>query len=217
MFSRTTGFRHTSIEPGITAVRELGAQRGFDVEATEDPGAFTSTNLARFGAVLFLSTTGDVLGPAQEAAFEGYVRGGRGFVGVHSATDTEYDWPFYEQLVGARFKQHPAVQQASIVVRDTSHPSTRSLPAQWVRTDEWYDFRANPRAVAHVLLTLDESTYQGGTMGADHPIAWCKAVDRGRSWYTAGGHTDSTFAEPLFRAHLLGGITYALGTDGTCG
>jgi type 1 glutamine amidotransferase len=217
VFSRTVAFRHASIEPGIAAVRELGTANGFDVDATEDPAVFTHANLARYRAVLFLSTTGDVLGPDQEAALEQFVRGGGGFAGVHSATDTEYDWPFYEQLVGARFKQHGAVQQATIVVQDPANLSTSGLPARWTRVDEWYDFRTNPRAVTHVLLTLDESTYQGGTMGADHPIAWCHAVGTGRSWYSALGHTNETFAEPLYRSHLLGGIRYVLGVGGSCG
>ena len=217
VFSRTLRFRHESIGPGVTTVRELGAANGFDVDATEDQSVFTSANLSRYRAVVFLSTTGDVLGPAEESALEQYVRGGGGFAGIHAAADTEYGWAFYEMLLGTRFKQHPEIQQATVVSEDPSHASTARLPARWVRSDEWYDFRTNPRGAVHVLLALDESTYQGGTMGADHPIAWCHSVGAGRSWYSGLGHTNETFAEPLYRTHLAGGLRYAIGTASSCG
>ncbi len=209
VFSRTTGFRHDSIPNGIAAIRQLGQQNGFAVDATEDASQFTEANLARYQAVVFLSTTGDVLNAAQQAAFETYMRNGGGFAGVHSATDTEYDWPWYAGLVGAYFKSHPAIQRGVLRIEDATHPSTSPLPATWERTDEWYDFRINPRGRVKVLATLDESSYQGGTMGADHPIAWCQQYGGGRAWYTAGGHTQQSYTEALFRQHLLGGIQYA--------
>jgi type 1 glutamine amidotransferase len=208
VFSRTAGFRHDSIPAGIAAVRELG---GFVVDATEDAGAFTGPNLARYRVVVFLNTTGDVLDATQQQAFEAYVRGGGGYVGVHAATDTEYDWPFYGELVGTWFKAHPAVQPARIVVEDRGHPATAHLGATWSRSDEWYNFRDNPRPRVHVLLALDESSYTGGLMGKDHPIAWCHQVGKGRSFYTGLGHTVESFREADFRAHLLGGIRWAAG------
>jgi type 1 glutamine amidotransferase len=211
VFSRTTGYRHASIPAGVTALRELGAVHGFAVDATEDPGRFRSHELAGYAAVVFLNTTGDVLSGAQQAAFEGYIRGGGGFVGVHSASDTEASWPFYGGLVGAYFARHPAVQAATIRVEDRSHPATAHLGTAWQRTDEWYDFRTNPRPAVHVLLSLDESSYSGGGMGADHPLAWYHEYQGGRSFYTAGGHTVEAYAEGAFRAHLLGGIRYAAG------
>jgi type 1 glutamine amidotransferase len=214
VFSKTAGFRHDSIPAGIEAIRQLGGKAGFSVAATEDASVFRLKRLGRFDAVVFLNTTGDVLGPTQQAAFQAYIRRGGGFAGVHSATDTEYDWPFYGGLVGARFASHPPIQGASIAVVDRSHPSTRHLPARWVRTDEWYNFAADPRGAVHVLAVLDESSYQGGTMGADHPIAWCRRFRGGRSWYTAGGHTQESYAEPAFRKHLLGGILWAAGVAG---
>ncbi|MGI5488420.1 ThuA domain-containing protein [Microtetraspora malaysiensis] len=207
VFSRTAGFRHDSIPAGIQAIKDLG----FTVTATEDPGAFTTANLAKYKAVVFLSTTGDVLNDAQQTAFEAYVKGGGGYVGVHAAADTEYDWPWYGGLVGAWFASHPAVQQATVKVEDRAHPATAHLGPSWSRTDEWYDYKSNARTTAHVLATLDESTYSGGKMGADHPIAWCKPYDGGRSFYTGGGHTAASFAEPAFREHLRGGIAYAMG------
>jgi type 1 glutamine amidotransferase len=207
VFSKTAGFRHDSIPAGIAAIREMG----FDVTATEDAGAFTEANLAQYAAVVFLSTTGDVLNATQQAAFEAYIRAGGGFAGIHAAADTEYDWPFYGNLVGAYFLQHPAIQQANVRVEDRAHAATSHLPQTWTRTDEWYDYRTNPRSTAHILANLDEGSYSGGVMGADHPIAWCKTYEGGRSFYTGGGHTQESYADQAFRTHLQGGIRYAAG------
>jgi type 1 glutamine amidotransferase len=211
IFSRTVGFRHDSIPAGIEAIVDLGERNDFAVDYTEDAAAFTIPNLGRYRAVIFLNTTGDILEASQESALESYIRAGGGFVGVHAAADAEYSWPFYGDLVGAYFSSHSAVQQATLNVEDRTAPATAHLGPTWTRTDEWYNFRTNPRSYVHVLATLDESTYAGGTMGADHPIAWCRAYAGGRSFYTGGGHTVSTFAEQAFRLHLLGGIRYAAG------
>ena len=211
VFSKTAGFRHDSIPTGVQAIRDLGAANNLTVEATEDAGAFTASNLARFDAVVFLSTTGDVLDAGQQAAFEAFVGSGKGYVGIHAAADTEYDWPFYGNLVGAYFQQHPAIQPARVVVEDRAHPATAHLGTEWTRTDEWYSFRANPRPNVHVLAALDESTYAGGGMG-DHPIMWCQNVAGGRSFYTGFGHTVESYADPALRQVLLGGIRWAAGT-----
>ncbi|NUP37072.1 MAG: ThuA domain-containing protein, partial [Streptomyces sp.] len=174
VFSKTAGFRHDSIPTGVQAVEQLGADAGFTVDATEDAGAFTAKNLRRYDAVVFLSTTGDVLGDAQQSAFEDYVRHGGGYVGIHAAADSEYDWTFYGGLVGAYFQGHPAIQPATVNVEDRAHPATSGLARTWDRTDEWYNYRSNPRDSVHVLASLDESSYTGGTMNGDHPIAWCQ-------------------------------------------
>ncbi len=216
VFSKTAGFRHDSIPQGIAAIEALGAEHGFSVDRTEDAGRFTAAELARYRVVVFLCTTGDILDPSQKAAFEGFIRAGGGFVGIHSASDTEYQWAWYGRLVGAYFADHPQIQPATIQIEETSHSSTKDLPVIWQRTDEWYNFRSNPRGAAHVLATLDEATYSGGKMGYDHPIAWCQEIDGGRSWYTAMGHTAESYAEPLFRRHLLGGIESAAGVAGGC-
>ena len=162
--------------------------------------------------MIFLLTTGDVLDAAQQDAFERYMRGGGGYAGVHSAADTEYDWAWYGRLVGAYFRNHPAVQRAAIEVL-AREASTARLPRRWVRTDEWYSFASSPSRAVRVLARLDESSYEPGasSMGADHPIAWAHELGQGRAWYTGGGHTSEAYAEPLFRAHLLGGIVYAAG------
>lgn len=210
LFTKTAGFRHASIPDAITAFQQLAATNNFSVTNTEDSAVFSDANLAQFRVVVFLMTTGDILNSSQEAAFEKFIQAGNGYVGVHSASDTEYGWPWYGNLMGAYFEGHPAPAPATIRVEDLNHPSTSFLPADWVRTDEWYNFQTNPRMNVHVLARLDESTYGGGTMG-DHPIAWCHEYDGGRAWYTAGGHTPESYSEPLFRQHLLGGILYAAG------
>jgi type 1 glutamine amidotransferase len=211
VFSRTQGFRHDSIPAGIAAIRQQGNARGFSLDATEDGGAFTDDNLARYKAVVFLSTTGDVLDPAQQAAFERFIRRGGGFVGVHSAADTEYDWPFYGGLIGAYFAGHPDIQNATIQIEDSGHPSTSSLPRTWMRRDEWYNFQKNPRGAVTVLATIDERTYAGGTMAPDHPIIWSQTYEGGRAWYTAGGHTTESFTEAPFAEHLGRAILWAAG------
>jgi type 1 glutamine amidotransferase len=208
VFSKTAGFRHDSIPAGIQMIRELGAASNFTVAATEDSAQFSPTNLAGYEAVVFLNTTGDVLNASQQSAFESYIRGGGGYVGIHSAADTEYDWPFYGELVGAYFASHPAIQQATVRVENRAHQATQHLAPTWVRTDEWYNYRTNVRSSARVLATLDESTYSGGTMGADHPHVWCKTVQNGRSFYTGGGHTQASYTEANFRSLVLGGIRY---------
>src|ERR1700680_3541362 len=182
VFSKTTGFRHDSIPQGIAGIEALGAGHGFTVETTEDAARFSDAVLARYRVVVFLSTTGDVLDTGEKAAFERYIRSGGGFVGIHSASDTEYRWPWYGRLGGTWFASHPQIQRATGHIANPDHPSTKCLLALWERTDEWYNFRSNPRGAVQVLATLDEATYSGGAMGADHPIAVCEGVDGGRSW-----------------------------------
>ncbi|HEV8649457.1 MAG TPA: ThuA domain-containing protein [Actinomycetes bacterium] len=224
VFTRTAGFRHRSIEDGVAAIRRLGQQHGFGVDDTADATRI-GQGLAAYRAVVFLSTTGEVLDGGQQAALQRYLRGGGGWVGVHAAADAEYHWPWYGGLVGAWFRRHPAVQRA-VVLTEPAAGATEpaagapagALPRRWERTDEWYDFRTNPRGRVRVLATLDESTYSGGGMGGDHPIAWCHRYDGGRAWYTAMGHTSESFQEPLYLVHLLAGIRYAAGAGGTrCG
>ncbi|GAA3816640.1 hypothetical protein GCM10022226_41630 [Sphaerisporangium flaviroseum] len=211
VFSKTAGFRHDSIPAGVQAIRDLAAGGGFTVTATEDGGAITTANLARYQAVVFLNTTGDLLDETQQTALRSYVDGGGGFVGVHAAADAEYGWPYYGQLVGAWFASHPSIQQATVRTGDRAHAATAHLGTTWSRTDEWYNYRANPRSAVHVLQSLDEGSYGGGTMNGDHPITWCHPQGAGRSFYTGLGHTQESYADPAFRSLLLGGIAYAAG------
>jgi cytochrome c len=213
VFTKTVGFRHASIPVALRTVRELGARNGFAVDATEEANVFSNASLARYDAIVFLMTTGDVLDARQQLALQRFIWAGGGFAGVHSAADTEHDWAWYGRLLGSYFKNHPQIQQGVIRVEDARDPSTVGLPRRWTRSDEWYNFARNPRSLVRVLATLDEKSYSpgAGAMGSDHPIAWSHAYQGGRAWYTGGGHTDESYSEPLFRRHLLGGIRYAAG------
>ncbi len=212
VFSRTAAYRHDSIPAGIQALTALAKSRGWQLDATEDASRFSDAGLAGYSAVIFLSTTGDVLDDAQQGAFERFIRAGKGFIGIHSATDTEYDWAWYGGLVGAYFREHPAVQAASVVVEDKTNPATAGLPNPWKRTDEWYAFKDNPRPNVHVLLSLDENSYSPGAanMNGDHPIAWCHEYDGGRAFYTALGHTSESYSDPLFMGQLAGAVAWVL-------
>ena len=213
VFSKTEGFRHESIEVGKEAITALGKKHGFSVATTEDASVFQESELQRYNVVIFLNTTGDVLDDAQQLEFNRFIQAGGGFVGIHAATDTEYDWPWYGKLVGAYFNGHPNnpnVREAKIQRIDSAHISTQHLPNSWTREDEWYNYKEISPEIK-VLLNLDESSYEGGTNGENHPIAWYHDFDGGRSWYTGLGHTSETFAEPLFLDHLWGGIEYAAG------
>lgn len=210
VFYKTAGFYHESIPAGIQAIQDLGAKNKFKVDTTANSAVFTSENLKRYEAVIFLNTTGDVLSETEQKEFERFIQSGKGFVGIHSATDTEYSWPWYNKLVGAYFANHPKVQPANLLVVDKNHTSTSFLPDTWQRTDEWYNFKDIYEDIK-VLAYLDETTYTGGKNGSNHPIAWYHEFDGGRAFYTAGGHTDESYKEPLFLKHILGGIKYAIG------
>ena len=232
VFSKTAGFRHGSIGPGITAIKLLGQQNNIGVDAIEDAALFTDAFLARYDAVIWLSTTGDVLNDTQQAAFERYIQAGGGYVGIHAASDTEYTWPWYGQLVGGYFRNHPAARR-----RRRSSPRTRrtcppppagpldargrvvQLPGHHQPGGQWRRHRRQPAPTPiHVLLTVDESTYNesdGNTTDDDHPVSWCKRFDGGRMFYTALGHTNQSFTEAPFLQHLLTASTSPPGTRPT--
>jgi cytochrome c len=215
VFSKTAAFRHESIGAGIEAIKKLCATHNIVVDTTENAANFHEENLKRYSAVIFLNTTGDVLNPEQQNDFERFIQAGGGYVGIHAATDTEYDWPWYGKLAGAYFVNHPSdpnVQQGVFYVVDKNHLATDSIPEKWERTDEFYSFK-NISPDIKVLIKIDEKSYHGGTNGDDHPMAWYQAFDGGRSFYTNMGHTPQTFSEPLFLKHLWGGIQYVLGGD----
>ena len=211
LFSKTTDYRHDSIPAGIAALSRWARASGLHVEATEDAGWFEPERLARFRAVVWLSTSGTLLDLEQRRAFELFVRAGGAYVGIHSASASELDWPWYAELVGARFTEHPVPQPARLLVEDREHPATRHLGSEWWRSDEWYEFDHNPRASVRVLLSVDEASYQGGKSG-DHPLAWCRELAGARSFYTALGHSPGDFEDPIFLQHLSGGIEWALGS-----
>lgn len=209
VFSKTTGYRHQSIPKGVVALQELAKKHVFSVQTTEDANFFTDENLEKFDVIIFLSTTGTILNADQKQAFQKFIQSGKGFVGIHAATDTEYEWPWYNQLVGAYFLAHPRQQTLRLQVVDSDHPSTWHLPENWLWTDELYEFRdINPDI--HILLNADESTYEPAkAMGKNHPMAWYHSFDGGRAFYTALGHVDATYEDADFLKHLYGGIWYA--------
>jgi len=219
VFSKTSGYYHESIPAGMASITKLGSENGFEVDTTTQAEMFTEENLAQYSAVIFLSTTEDVLNNYQEADFERYIQSGGGYMGIHAAADTEYDWGWYGRLVGGYFTDHPGindpnpnVQPGKITVVDANNPSTSFLPNPWARTDEWYSYK-NMNPDVHVLLTLDEDSYKGGFDMGEHPIAWYHEFDGGRAFYTGGGHTDESFSEELFLKHMLAGIQYAIGDN----
>ena len=213
VFSKTAEFRHSSIEAGKMALLKMGLENNFTVDTTEDASFFTEDILKQYSTVIFLNTTGDVLDYPQQADFERYIQAGGGYVGIHAATDTEYDWAWYNKLVGAYFNGHPKIQEATMNVLDKNHYATRRLQDTWSKKDEWYNFK-NIYSEINVLLEMDESTYEGGGHGEEqHPMAWFHEFDGGRAFYTGMGHTEETFEDEVFLQHLLGGIEYAIGEN----
>ncbi len=242
---KTLGFRHSSIDEATTAIIALGEANGFTVDVWDPPSTsgpfgpspgqptrtlastpFTSADdLEKYATVVFVSTVDGtnsldpaiptLLDPSELAAFQGYIRDGGGFAGVHAATDSMHTVPWYGGLTGggARFVSHPQQQTAVQQVEDRTHPSTQHLGDTWTRFDEWYNFTTSPRPVVRVLTNLDETTYTAGrgAMGADHPLSWCHNYEGARSWYTGGGHTEASYVEPAFLTHLLGGIEWSAG------
>lgn len=210
VFAKTIAFHHKSIPKGITAIQKLGTENNFGVDTTTDATLINPDNLKKYAAVLFLSTTGDIFNAEQQQAFEKYIQSGAGFIGVHAAADTEYEWPWYGRLVGAYFLSHPKIQEADLQVLNRKTIATKHLPKIWKRKDEWYNFK-NISPDLKILISIDEKTYEGGKNGDNHPMAWYHDYDGGRAFYTGLGHVDEAYADPLFLKHLLGGIQYAMG------
>jgi cytochrome c len=208
IFSKTKGYRHESIEDGKLALIGLGMKNGIEVDTTEDASLFNEDNLKKYRAVVFLSTTMDVLDPVQQADFKRFIEAGGGFVGIHAAADTEYEWHWYGKLLGAYFKSHPKQQQATLKKVKAFGPNT--LPDTWSTFDEWYNYKKISPDI-NVIYNLDETTYEGGENGANHPIAWYHEFEGGRSFYTGLGHTKESYKDSLFLDHVLQGIQYAIG------
>ncbi|WP_229214312.1 ThuA domain-containing protein [Dyadobacter flavalbus] len=212
VFSKTAGFRHSSIPAGRTAIVNLGREKGFAVDTTENAAVFTDKNLQKYSAVIFLNTTGNILNDKQQDSFERYIQAGGGYVGIHAATDNEYDWPWYNKLSGAYFASHPGnpnVQEGEAYVVNDNHPSMTDFPKKWKIKDEFYDFKSfNPKVT--VLVKIDEKTYKDGKMGDDHPMSWYHEFDGGKAFYTNFGHEDATYVNPVFVKHLTGGLNYVM-------
>jgi type 1 glutamine amidotransferase len=211
VFSKTTVYHHLAIPAGQKAIQKLGLENNFGVDTTTDASLFTEKNLKRYAAVVFLSTSGNMLDTVQQAEFERYIQAGGGYMGIHGASAGEYDWHWYGKLVGAIFTKHPAQQKAKLIIEDSKNPATKHLPKEWDLMDEWYNYR-DIQPDIHVLITVDESSYKGGENGKFHPVSWYRKFDGGRSFYTGLGHRDEEYENPLFLNHILAGIKYAMGT-----
>jgi type 1 glutamine amidotransferase len=208
VFSATRGFRHASIPDGIKAIGAIASKNHWKMVATEDSSVFNNSNLKQFSVVVLLNTTGNVFGPNEEAALQQYVRSGGGVIGIHAAADCEYEWPWYNQLIGGYFESHPAIQSATLVVKE-KHPATAHLGSSWIHKDEWYNYKSVSPAIK-VLLELDEKSYEGGKMGSSHPIAWYQEFDGGRLFYTGLGHTSEAYQDEKFIMHVTEGIRWAM-------
>lgn len=209
LFTKTAGYHHASIADAVPALQTRCGELGWPVQHSNDATIFSESGLAEFDVVVFLLTSGDVLDTGQQAALRTFVQSGGGWVGVHSASDTEYDWAWFGVLVAAHFAGHTGNQNADLIVELPDHPAAAHLPPVWVRYDEWYSFDKNPRDDVDVILSLDESSYNpSGLAMGDHPIAWSHEYDGGRAFYTAGGHTSESYADPAFLQHITGGIEW---------
>ena len=194
VISKTAGYRHTSIETGLKSVSDLAMSLHFEVVATEDCSLILEDN---YDVVVFLNTTGDILNDAEQNKLKTIVESGAGFIGIHAAADTEYDWPWFgETLLGAWFVSHPPISEEVIQVVNNSHPSTKHLPKQWQCRDEWYVFDRTP---SHATILMEVNS---------HPIAWCDTVGKGRSLYTGRGHTEESYSDQQFLQHLKGAIEW---------
>jgi uncharacterized protein len=214
IFCKTIEYYHSSIATGIVAIQKLGIKYKFEVDTSTDAKKINPENLKKYKTVIFLSTTGDIFNDEQQDAFKKYIEAGGGFMGIHAATDCEYKWQWYGNLVGAYFEDHPATQVATLNIVDSNNISTRHLPNPWVRKDEWYSFKWMAKDL-HVLITIDEKSYNLGKIApmGYHPMAWYHEYDGGRAFYTELGHTEESFADPLYLKHILGGIEYAIGAS----
>jgi len=215
VFSKTNGYRHASIEAGAASIKALGEKHNFTVDHTEDSTRFSDSGLAKYEAIIFLSTTGNVLGEAEEAAFERFIRSGKGYVGIHAAADTEYDWPFYREVVGRQFVQHPEHQKGTIYTIEQDFPGMEGFGDSISLFEEWYEYTVAYDTDLKYLMRLDTTSismagWKGQSkMGVFHPLAWFHEPAGGRAFYTGIGHMDETFVLPAFQQHLSAAIRWA--------
>jgi uncharacterized protein len=218
LVTTTMGWHHESIHAGVLALQQLGVRNSFDVALMENPGSITDKNLEQFNVIIFLNTTGNIFDSTQQKVMERFIQSGKGFVGIHSASDTEYDWPWYNKLVGRMFHIHPAIQTAKVGILDAAFPGLQGFSNNKLWTDEWYEFGPEKTSDLKYILSIDETSYdpkvQWGNkkafgMGKLHPVAWYHNYDGGRSFYTALGHLPSVFSDPAFLDHLYAGILWA--------
>ncbi len=208
ILTETQGFvHHDAIREGTQLITKLGSENNFNVTHTNSSKFISKKELKKTDVIVFLCTTLDVLNQEEQAMIEEFIKTGGGYVGIHSAADTEYDWEWYGKLVGGYFKSHPAIQKARVITSNLKHIATAHLDESWEITDEWYNYK-DIKPDINVLLSLDESSYNGGENGTNHPITWFQEYDGGRSFYTGLGHRSEVYADERFIKMLLGGIIY---------
>jgi type 1 glutamine amidotransferase len=210
---------HNNIAASVAALKKLGEENKFAVDVTDDPATFTDQNLKRYKALIFDNTNNEIFdNEEQKAAFQRYIHGGGGFVGIHSVTGSMRKWPWFWSVVGGKFSRHAKMQKFIIHVKDAQDPSVAHFPATFEWTDEFYYVDHIPEGL-HVLLAGDltkledpgKDKYPGKLFGDEFPLAWRHQFDGGREWYTALGHQPEHYADPQFTKHLLGGILWAMG------
>jgi type 1 glutamine amidotransferase len=218
LVTTTRGWHHEALHSGVLAIQQLGVKNFFDVVLWEDPKGFTDKYLEQFQVVIFLHTTGDIFDSTQQRVMERFIRSGKGWVGIHSASDTEYDWDWYTKLVGRMFHIHPAIQTAKLTIIDPAFPGLQGFSGNKLWTDEWYEFGPEKISGLNYILAVDESSYnakvqwgdkKGEGMGKLHPVSWYHDFDGGRAFYTALGHIPSLFSDPAYLNHLYAGIYWA--------
>lgn len=209
VFSKTNGFRHKSIDSGKEMFKNMFSKDAFTITFSEDSLVFNKRFLAKIDVIVFLSTTGNILGTAQEEALMKYIHKGGGFVGIHAATDTELKWEWYVNMVGGAFKNHPKQQEATINIVNNDFEAMQHFGKTWLHFDEWYNFKAPINSNCVVLATVDETTYKGGTMNNQHPVVWYQNYEGGRIFVTALGHTNETFAHQEFKKMIEKAVIWA--------
>jgi uncharacterized protein len=215
VFSKTSGFRHESLSSGIKMLFDLSKSQNWIITATEESSAFNPEILSGFDVVVFMNPTGDALNESEQIAFENFMKKGKGMVGIHSAADFEYDWPFYGELIGGYFKTHPPAQTGTVIFENFDHPAMEPFKGMesYTTFDEWYTFRENPRPKVNVLATLDESSikkYKNDDWRMDdHPIIWWLEKDGMRSFYTGFGHTHEAFQDEKVKIHIKNAVNWA--------
>lgn len=220
LITKTAGWHHESINEGVAAIRLLGVRNHFEVQWHQDGIPVTDNYLQNFQVIILLNTTGDIFNAEEQKAIEKFIQAGKGFVGIHSASDTEYDWPWYTKMVGRMFRIHPPIQTAKLRLTSTHFPGLEGFKDGQYWTDEWYEFDEEKTTGLNYILAVDETSYnpqvewghnkkKGKGMGSFHPVAWYHDYDGGRSFYTALGHMPAVYSEPAFLQHIYAGIYYA--------
>jgi len=213
------GYVHENIPFAVDAIKKIGSESGFDVDVSEDPAVFTSDNLKKYAAIVFCNSNNEAFETvSQRDAFRRYIRGGGGFVGIHSAAGSEREWPWFWQLLGGKFHHHPKIQPLEIRVVEADHPATRDLPSTFTWEDECY-FLDNLNKKTKPLLVVDpnkvddskKKEYPGDDrFGNAMPLAWYHEFEGGRSFYTSLGHKKEHYQEPILVKHIRGGILWAM-------